>query len=139
MRRTCNEYVDAASCHDCAPREHARHRLGEALTGLLRDLKGEGKRIAAYVASAKGSTLLNTFGIGADLVDFVVDRSSHKQGRYTPGTHLLIEPPARLLEAMPSHVLLLTWNFAEEILAQQDEYRKRGGRFILPVPEVKVV
>jgi SAM-dependent methyltransferase len=114
-------------------------RLGESLTGLLRDLRGKGKRIAAYGASAKGSTLLNTFGIGADLVDFVVDRSSHKQGRYTPGTHLLIEPPARLLEAMPDYVLLLTWNFADEILAQQAEYRMRGGRFIVPVPEVKVV
>jgi SAM-dependent methyltransferase len=114
-------------------------RLGESLTGLLRDLRVQGKRIAAYGASAKGSTLLNTYGIGADLVDFVVDRSSHKQGRYTPGTHLLIEPADRLLEAMPDYVLLLTWNFADEILAQQAEYRKRGGHFIVPVPEVKVV
>jgi SAM-dependent methyltransferase len=114
-------------------------RLGGRLTELLRELKGQGKRIAAYGASAKGSTLLNTHGIGADLVDFVVDRSSHKQGRYTPGTHLRIESPLALLEAMPDYVLLLTWNFAEEILAQQAEYRRRGGRFIVPVPEVKVV
>jgi len=82
---------------------------------------------------------LNYFGLGGDVLDFVVDRSTVKQGRYTPGTHLEISAPERLLEEMPDYCLLLTWNFADEILEQQREYRERGGRFIIPIPEVRVV
>jgi len=92
-----------------------------------------------YGASAKGSTLLNTFGITHDQIDFVVDRSTVKQGLYTPGTHLFIRPPSALLDEQPDAVLLLTWNFAEEILAQQAEYIRRGGKFIIPLPEVRIV
>ena len=73
-----------------------------------------------------------------DTLEFVVDRSPAKQGRLTPGTHLPIHAPARLLEAMPDYVLLLAWNLADEIMGQQAEYRRRGGRFIFPIPEVKV-
>ena len=113
--------------------------LREDLLALLRDLRMQNKRIAAYGASAKGSTLLNYFGIGKEMLDFVVDRSTIKQGHYTPGTHLPIHPPEKLLEAMPDYVLLLTWNFADEILAQQTEFRRLGGRFIIPIPEPKVV
>ena len=80
--------------------------LRNDLSGLLRDLKSQGKRIAVYGASAKGSTLLNYFGLGQDTLDFVVDRSSVKQGLYTPGTHLLINAPDKLLEEMPDYVLL---------------------------------
>lgn len=114
-------------------------RLRHELLGLLRKLKAEGKQIAVYGASAKGSTLLNYFGIGQETLDFVVDRSTVKQGYYTPGRHLRIHAPDELLEQMPDYVLLLTWNFAEEILEQQAEYRKRGGRFIIPIPSVEVV
>jgi hypothetical protein len=109
------------------------------LCGLLKDLKGKGYRLAAYGAAAKGSTLLNYFGIGLETLDFVVDRSTYKQGRYMPGVHLPIYSPERLIEQMPDYVLLLTWNFAEEIIEQQAEYRRRGGHFIIPIPEVRVV
>jgi SAM-dependent methyltransferase len=106
---------------------------------VLRDLKAQGHRIAAYGAAAKGATLLNAFGIGADVLDFVADRSEHKQGLYMPGVRLPIVAPEHLLEAMPDDVLLLAWNFADEILEQQDDYRRRGGRFILPIPRPRLV
>ena len=114
-------------------------RLRASLLELLGGLKAQGRRIAAYGASAKGSTLLNFFGIGADTLEFVVDRSTVKQGRYTPGTHLPILAPERLLELRPDYLLLLTWNFADEILAQQQAFRDQGGRFIIPIPECRVV
>ncbi len=113
--------------------------LRRQLLDLLSELRAEGRRVAAYGASAKGSTLLNYFAIGSETVEFVVDRSDYKQGRYTPGTHLLILPPEELLTRRPEYVLLLTWNFADEILAQQEEYRRQGGRFIIPIPRVEVV
>jgi len=113
-------------------------RLKAELLGLLRDLKSRGARIAAYGCSAKGSTLLNYFGIGRETLDFVVDRSTAKQGLYTPGKHLPVYAPEKLLEQMPEYALLLTWNFAEEILEQQAEYQRRGGRFIVPIPHPRV-
>ncbi len=112
--------------------------LAVSLRQYLLGLKRSGRRLAAYGASAKGSTLLNFCGIGQDLLDFVADLSPVKQGLYTPGTHLKIVPPETLLDSPPDYVLLLAWNFASEVLSQQSEYRRRGGRFIVPVPEVRV-
>jgi hypothetical protein len=112
--------------------------LKDDLRSLLVRLKREGKRLVAYGASAKGCMLLNYFGIGCELLDFVVDRSPYKQGHYMPGVHLPVTSPSKLLEAMPAYVLLLTWNFADEILDQQMEYRQRGGRFIVPIPEIRI-
>lgn len=109
------------------------------LITLLKKLKESGKTIAAYGASAKGSTLLNVFGINTELIDFVVDRSTAKQGYYTPGSHLPIYAPEKLLEKMPDYVLLLTWNFKKEILAQQSAYLEKGGKFITPVPFPEVI
>ena len=109
------------------------------LRDLLQSLKQKGARIAAYGAAAKGSTLINYSGIGKDFVDFVVDRNTHKQGLYMPGQQIPVLPPEALLERMPDHVLLLAWNFADEIFRQQEEYRQRGGRFIIPVPHPQIV
>jgi len=129
--------VDQIDCYkDFA---HRAKILRESLSTLLQDLKKQGKSIAAYGASAKGSTLLHFCGIGSDLLDFVVDRNTHKQGHFTPGTHLPISKPERLLEESPDVTLLLTWNFADEILKQQSEYRARGGKFIIPIPEPHIV
>ena len=109
------------------------------LVTLLRELRDAGKKVAAYGASAKGSTLLNYFGIDATVIEFVVDRSPVKQGRYTPGTHIPIREPEALLEERPDYVLLLTWNFEEEVLRQQEVYRRDGGKFIIPIPTLRVV
>lgn len=109
------------------------------LRGLLERLKSEGKNVAAYGAPAKGNTLLNYCDIGTHLVSHTVDRSPLKVGRYTPGKHLPVRGVSSLLEEQPDYVLLLAWNFAKEIMQQQEEYRKRGGHFILPLPHPEIV
>ncbi len=111
----------------------------EQLLRLLGDLRSGGATIAGYGAAAKGSTLLNYVGIGRDLVDFVVDRNVHKQGKLMPGTNQPIRDPAALLDERPDYVLLLAWNFADEIMEQQAEYHSAGGQFIVPVPIPRIV
>lgn len=114
-------------------------RTRSDLRALLHRLRDEGARVWAYGAAAKGSTLLNTTGIGTELVEAVVDRNTWKQGMHMPGTHQPIRPVEDLLVEQPDYCLLLAWNFADEILAQQADYVARGGRFIRPVPRVEVL
>ena len=114
-------------------------RIRASLVDQLRQLRGDGATIAAYGAAAKGSTLLNYMGIGTDLVDFVVDRNVHKQGRLMPGVHIPVRDTSALLEEQPDCVLMLAWNFKDEILSQQAEYRRRGGKFIVPIPNPEIL
>jgi len=109
------------------------------LMKLLQELRAEGRTIAAYGAAAKGATLLNVVGITADLVPYVVDRNTYKQGRYMPGTNQLICDPSVLETDPPDVLLLLAWNFAGEIMAQQQKYADAGGRFLVPVPNPELI
>jgi len=109
------------------------------LLKLLVELKSSGKTIVGYGAPGKGNTLLNYCGIRTDFLDFTVDRNPYKQGKFLPGTHIPILEPARLDAARPDYILILPWNFKDEILAQLAYARDWGARFIVPVPEATVV
>jgi len=111
----------------------------DAMRALLTDLKAQQKCISAYGAAAKGAIMLNYIGAAAEAIEFVVDRNVHKQGKYMPGLRIPICDPVRLLAEMPDYVVLLPWNFKDEILNQQAEYRNRGGKFIVPIPKPTIV
>jgi len=111
----------------------------EELLALLWELKGEGKSIAGYGAPAKGNTLLCYCGIGTELLPYTVDRSPLKVGLCTPGTHIPVAPVERIFREQPDYVLLLAWNFAPEIMKSLRPYRERGGQFVLPIPEPRIV
>lgn len=114
-------------------------RSRETLMELLNRLKAEGKTVAGYGAAAKGNTLLNYCQITTDLLPYVVDKNPLKLGMFTPGMHIPVLPVSTLLERQPDYLLILAWNFAEEIMRQQSEYKARGGKFIIPIPEATVV
>lgn len=114
-------------------------RIRRELMTLLHDLKRQGKRLAGYGAPAKGNTLLNYYGIGPDLLDFLADRNALKHGRLSPGMHIPVVSPDRIGADRPDYLLILAWNFGDEIMAQQEAFRAAGGKFILPIPEPRVV
>ena len=114
-------------------------RVRTQLRALLGELKDQGARIAGYGAAAKGAILLNYAGVGTETIDWIADRNVHKQGRFMPGVPVPIVGPERLLEEQPDYVLILPWNFTDEITAQQADYVARGGRFIVPIPTPRVL
>jgi SAM-dependent methyltransferase len=109
------------------------------LIDILTKVKLEGKSIAAYGAPAKGNTILNFFGIGPELIDFVVDDSSWKQGLFSPGKRIPVVPSSELYKRKPDYLLILAWNFASSIMKNHEKYRKNGGKFIVPVPQPKII
>ena len=114
-------------------------RTKRKLLEFLVNAKASGKTIVGYGAPAKGNTLLNYCGIRSDFLDYTVDRSPHKQGKFLPGTHVPVHAPEKIRETRPDYVLILPWNIKDEIMEQIAEIRSWGGRFVVPIPEVRVL
>jgi len=108
------------------------------LLEFLIEAKRKGKIVAAYGAPGKGNTLLNYCGVRADFIDFTVDRNTYKQGKYLPGTHIPIFAPDKIRETKPDYVIILPWNFKDEIMSQVSYIREWGGQFVVPIPEVQI-
>jgi SAM-dependent methyltransferase len=115
--------------------------LKKEITSLLEGLKTKGKKIGAYSAPAKGNILLNYFGISKNYLDFIVDKSPAKQGAYTPGTHLLVYDLHKINQEKPDYLLVLCWNIVDEVthMPELESFRKSGGKFIVPIPKIKII
>ena len=132
----------AAGLENAATYRSFAEKVKAVKRGLLKFLiqaKESGKRVAGYGAPAKGNTLLNFCGVRADLLEYTVDRSPHKQGRFLPGVHIPIYAPERIAQTRPDYVLILPWNLKDEITAQMAHIRSWGGRFVVPIPETRVL
>ena len=114
-------------------------KVQEDLPALVRRLKAQGKRIIGYGASAKGNTLLNTCGLTARDLDYIIDNTPFKQNKVAPGSWIPVRPPEGLMHDRPDYALILAWNFGPEIIQREKAYQEAGGRFILPLPEPRVV
>jgi hypothetical protein len=128
------ERLETYAAFDARVRE-TKWRLLELLIGLRRG----GKRVVGYGAPGKGNTLLNYCGIRTDLIEFTVDRNPYKHGRFTPGTRIPILPPEALDAARPDIVVILPWNLRDEITGQLQHIRGWGGRFVVPIPEPRIL
>lgn len=111
----------------------------KSLNNILRKLKGENKTIVGYGAPGRSTTLLNYFDIDTKILDYIVDDNPHKQGLYTPGTHIPIFPTSKLQSSRPDYLLILSWNYAIPIMANLSDFKKRGGHFIVPIPTPRVI
>ena len=133
---------EAAGLHTVAGHEGFAHevlRIKSELLGFLLAAAAEGRSVAGYGAPGKGNTLLNHCGIRSDLLQYTVDRSPVKQGKFLPGTHIPIYAPERLAETRPDYVLVLPWNLRDEISRQLDYIRSWGGRLVFPIPALEIV
>jgi hypothetical protein len=113
--------------------------LGARLRDRLSALRGQGKHVAGFGAPAKLTTLMYELGIGPTSIDFIIDDSTWKQGLYTPGLHIPVVPSAALYERRPDFCVIFAWNFADAIIAKHSAYTRAGGRFIVPLPELREV
>ena len=118
---------------------HNVRRIKDELLAFLKLLKDRGKIIMAYGASAKGTVLLNYCGIGKDYIDYIIDDTPEKQGYFAPGTHIPIVDSSYLKSKKPDYLLLLAWNFAEELIVKTQDYKNSGGRYIIPIPDIMVI
>ena len=112
--------------------------IREELLNFLHKAKKDKKTVVGYGAPAKGNTLLNFCQINFELIDYTVDISPHKQKMYLPGSHIIIKEPNEIFKTKPDYVLILPWNLKEEIMTQMKDIRKWGGKFVIPIPEVKI-
>ncbi len=127
---------DISAYHGFSPHVEQARR---ALRMFLKKAKTENKKVVAYGAAAKGNTLLNFCNVGGDLIEFVVDKNTEKQGTYLPGSHLLVHSPSKITEVKPDFVLILPWNLAEEISQEMSHIKDWGGRFAVPIPILKIL
>jgi len=114
-------------------------RTKRKLLDFLVGAKSSGKSIVGYGAPAKGNTLLNYCGVGTDFLDYTVDLSPQKQGKFLPGTHVPVFHPDRIRDTRPDYILILPWNIKDEIMSQMNHVRAWGGKFVVPIPEAQVL